>query len=118
MNQNGSVLSIDAQAERRIEGRFLSRKGRAALGIAYPVHGTVNGELVSFTVNFSSDEADLCSITSFSGRYERTADGRERVHTVWILARQFEDDARTKRTQPWNTFLTNSDVFEKDARPG
>ena len=112
VNQNGSILSIDEQGEGRIAGRFISKKGRAAKDVSYPVHGVVNGELVSFAVSFESADANLSSITNFSGRYAREA-SVERLHTVWILARQFEDSARTKPTQVWNTFITNSDVFEK-----
>jgi Avidin family len=115
VNQNGSILSIDVQKERRIGGRFISTKGRAAQNISYPVDGCINGELASFIVNFASDAADLRSMTSFSGRYARGADGTERLHTVWILARQYEDDARTKPTHLWNSFVTNSDVFERRA---
>ena len=112
VNQNGSVLSIDEQVDGRIAGRFISKKGRAAKDISYPVYGVVNGELASFAVSFDDGAANLSSITSFAGRYARE-DGAERLHTVWILARQFEDAARTKPTQVWNTFITNSDVFER-----
>ena len=112
INQNGSILSIDEQIEGRIAGRFISKKGRAAKDISYPVRGVVNGELASFAVSFDDGATNLSSITSFAGRYAREA-GAERLHTVWILARQFEDAARTKPTQVWNAFITNSDVFEK-----
>jgi hypothetical protein len=112
VNQNGSMLSIDEQIEGRITGRFVSRKGRAAKDVSYAVLGVVNGELASFVVSFDDGATNLASITSFMGRYAREADA-ERLHTVWILARQFEDAARTKPTQVWNTFITNSDVFEK-----
>ncbi|HET6472247.1 MAG TPA: avidin/streptavidin family protein [Pseudomonadales bacterium] len=112
VNQNGSVLSIDEQVEGRIVGRFISKKGRAAQDVSYAVHGVVNGELASFAVSFDDGHANLASITNFSGRYARDS-GVERLHTVWVLARQFEDSARTKPTQVWNTFITNSDVFVK-----
>lgn len=113
INQNGSILEIDAPADGRLTGTFQSAKGRAAQGKAYPVTGVVNGELVSFIVSFDDGAENLCSITSFSGRLVRDRDGVERLHTVWLLARQFEDEARTKPTQAWNTFLTNADVFER-----
>jgi hypothetical protein len=113
INQNKSVLWLDEQIDGRIGGRFASKKGRAAKDVEYVVQGCVNGELVSFAVNFRDGEANLCAITSFCGRHVRGADGVERLHTVWILARQYEDDAKSKPTQPWNSFITNSDVFEK-----
>jgi hypothetical protein len=113
VNQNGSILWIDEQSNGRFSGRFTSRKGRAAKDKAYLVEGCVNGELASFAVNFRGTDHDLSAITSFAGRHAREGDGVERLHTVWILARQYEDDARTKPTQVWNSFITNSDVFEK-----
>jgi hypothetical protein len=35
------------------------------------------------------------------------------LHTLWTLSRQFEDEAKAKPTQAWNSFITNSDVFER-----
>jgi hypothetical protein len=113
VNQNGSILWIEEQADGRITGRFTSKKGRSAKGMAYVVQGCVNGELASFAVSFRGDDHNLAAITSFSGRFVREADGVERLHTVWILARQYEDEARAKPTQVWNSFITNTDVFEK-----
>jgi hypothetical protein len=112
-NQNGSILMIDAIEGDRFTGKFQSAKGRAARGKVYPLIGIANGELVSFAVSFDDGSENLGSITSFSGRYVRDSDGSERLHTVWLLARQFEDEARTKPTQVWNTFLSNADVFRR-----
>jgi hypothetical protein len=93
INQNGSVLHIDVvNNDQQVVGRFESKKGRSAVGTEYPMVGVRNGELLSLLVDF------------------RTADGKV-LHTQWILARQFEDSDQTNPTQPWNTFLTNADVF-------
>ncbi len=113
VNQNDSILWIEKQSDGCIDGRFASAKGRAAKGTTYPVRGCVNGELASFAVSFRDENHSLSAITSFSGRYARSADGVERLHTVWILARQYEDEARAKPTHVWNAFITNADVFEK-----
>lgn len=113
INQNNSVLWVDEQSNGWISGRFTSQKGRAAKGVVYVVRGCVNGELASFAVNFRNDGSNLSAITSFSGRYARGADGVERLHTLWTLSRQFEDEAKAKPTQAWNSFITNSDVFER-----
>ena len=96
-----------------VTGWFESRKGRAARGQRYSVVGRANGELLSFLVDFRSDDHNLGSITSFSGRHARDADGAAQLHTVWVLARGFEDSQRTRPTQPWNSFLVNSDVFRR-----
>ena len=107
-NQNGSRLSIESVEGGLMRGSFRSAKGRAARDRYYPVHGVVNGEVVSFAVNFTDSEANLHSISSFSGRL----DG-DTMHTVWVLARQYEDAERTKPTQPWNAFLVNADRFTR-----
>ena len=114
LNQNGSVLVVDAIDDGVVQGHFESKKGRAARGKIYPMLGRHNGELLSFIVDFQGEEANLASMTSFSGRLAH-ADGVQELHTVWVLSRAFEDAERTKPTQPWNSFLTNSDVFRKVA---
>ena len=111
INQNGSVLHIDVvNNDQQVVGRFESKKGRSAVGTEYPIVGVRNGELLSLLVDFRTADVNLASITAFSGRLEATADGKV-LHTQWILARQFEDSDQTNPTQPWNTFLTNADVF-------
>ena len=112
-NQNGSVLTIDECVGSRIAGTFRSEKGRAAKDKQYPVTGLVNDEIASFCVDFTDADANLHAITSFSGRLAKNADGIDVIHTVWVLARQFEDSEQTKPTHPWNTFLVNSDVFTR-----
>ena len=107
-NQNGSVLTIGQVEGGSFEGTFLSTKGRAARGRRYPVRGTVNGELVAFAVDFADADENLHSISNFTGRLQ---DGV--LHTVWVLAREFEDAERTRPTQAWNTFIVNSDRFVK-----
>lgn len=105
-NQNGSVLTIGAVEDGAFTGTFVSAKGRAARGRRYQVAGVVNGALVAFAVSFTDEDDNLGSISNFTGRLE---DGV--LHTVWVLARAFEDAERTKPTQPWNTFLVNADRF-------
>ena len=105
-NQNGSLLRIDEVRGGIFGGTFQSAKGRAARHRRYPVRGTVNGNLLAFAVNFVDDDANLHSISNFSGRVEGDV-----LHTVWVLARAFEDAEQRKPTQPWNTFLTNADRF-------
>ena len=114
-NQNGSILSIDEVSEGTFTGTFVSAKGRAARDRRYAVRGTVNGQLVAFAVNFANEggpsateqeDANLQSISNFTGRLQGDV-----LHTIWVLARAFEDAEHTKPTQPWNTFLVNADRF-------
>lgn len=113
-NQNGSLLRIaPVDGNGRFEGTFVSNKGRAEVGREYPAFGVVNGEVASFTVDFGDGAPNLASITTFAARWIRAADGNPRLHTVWLLARQYADAAQTEPTGAWNAFLTNADVFER-----
>jgi len=113
-NQNGSLLRVDhVDMNGRFEGTFVSNKGRAEAGRAYPAFGVVNGEVASFTVDFGDGAPNLASITTFAARWIRDADGNPRLHAVWLLARQYADAAQTEPTCAWNAFLTNADVFER-----
>jgi len=109
-NQNGSVLTIGPVQNGAFEGTFISTKGRAARNRGYPVRGTVNGELLAFAVDFADDADNLHSISNFTARLHGGV-----LHTVWVLAREFEDAECTKPTQPWNTFIVNADRFVKRA---
>ena len=111
VNQNGSAVEFVADASGKLSGYYSSRKGRAASGKRYPLTGQLNGEVIAFQVNWHDAQENLQSITSFSGRLGRDSNGCEVIHTVWVLARQWEDEQRTRPTSTWNAFLTNSDIF-------
>ena len=104
-NQNGSVLTIEKLDEDQFSGSFVSQKGRAVQDQAYAVHGKINGELIGFVVDFGS----VASLVNFSGRLGE--DGC--IHTLWVLTRTYSDDEHTRKTQPWNSFIVNSDVFHR-----
>lgn len=111
MNQHGSTVTLECEPSGRLSGSYCTRKGRAASGKQYPLVGQMNGEVFAFQVNWIDESQNLAAITSFSGRLGRDSAGREALHTVWVLARQWEDEARTRPTGVWNAFLTNADVF-------
>ncbi len=112
INQNGSTVEL-IDENGAISGFYCSNKGRSASGKRYAVSGTRNGEVLSFCVDWHDEALNLESITSFSGRLVFGAEGKRQMHTVWVLVRRWENEARTKPTGAWNAFLTNSDVFEQ-----
>ncbi|MBL6691362.1 MAG: hypothetical protein ISP91_13310 [Pseudomonadales bacterium] len=112
INQNGSTVNL-TEKDGVLIGEYCSRKGRAVSGKTYPLAGIVNGDVLSFSVNWQDAEDNLESITSFSGRLERRGGEIKAIHTVWVLVRRWENEARTRETGAWNSFLTNSDVFTR-----
>ncbi len=113
VNQNGSTLEFEAE-NGALRGWFCSRKGRSAAGKRYPLAGVHNGEVLAFHVNWKDADANLESITSFSGRLQTDSSGRLSIHTMWTLVRRWENEERTKPTGAWNAFLTNADIFEQE----
>ena len=104
-NQNGSRLMIDEFSGSHFYGSFESQKGRAVAGQSYPVQGSINDELIGFVVDFG----EVGSLVNFSGRMSEEG----ALHTLWVLTREYADDEGTKKTQPWNSFTVNSDIFRK-----
>jgi len=113
INQNGSTVELEADASGRLSGYYCSRKGRAAAGRRFPLVGQQNGEVLAFLVDWQDAENNLESVTTFTGRLGHDPDGREVIHTVWVLARRWENEERTRPTGLWNAFLTNADVFHR-----
>ena len=114
INQNGSTVTFEADASGRVTGTFRSRKGRAAADKGYALAGMRNGELLAFHVDWRDADINLHSMASFACRLAVDDDGRHTIHAIWVLARQFEDEALSKPTQVWNTFMTNVDIFVRE----
>ncbi|MCR9259003.1 MAG: avidin/streptavidin family protein [Pseudomonadaceae bacterium] len=112
VNQNGSTVEL-REHNGVLSGHYLSRKGRSAAGKKYPLSGIRNGAVLAFHVNWLDEQANLESITSFSGRVVLDASNEATIHTLWTLVRRWEDEAQTKNTGAWNAFLTNADVFTR-----
>ena len=114
INQNGSTVTFETDAGGHVKGEFRSRKGRAAAGKGYALVGTQNGELLAFQVDWRDADANLHAVASFACRLAVDGNGRDTLHAMWVLARQFEDEARSKPTQVWNTFMINVDIFVRE----
>ncbi|MEM7019257.1 MAG: avidin/streptavidin family protein [Pseudomonadota bacterium] len=114
INQYGSTVTFEVDDDGNLSGWYNSRKGRSASGREYALYGRQNGEVISFCVDWQGESVNLHAITTFSGRCVRGANGQEEIHTMWTLARQFEDTEMKKPTGAWNAFLTNADIFVRD----
>ena len=111
MNQNGSTVTLHVAADGAVTGLFRSGKGRVAADQHYAVTGRCNGDLLAFQVDWQDEDANLHAITSFTGRGVVDENGDETLHTMWVLARQYEDVKGFRPTEAWNAFLTNADIW-------
>ena len=113
INQNGSTLKLAVASDGTITGEFRTGKGRAAANRPYEIVGRRNEGLVAFHVDWQDIEINLHAMVSFTGRLLVDDDGHDAIHTVWVLAREFEDQACTHPTEAWNAFLTNADIWQR-----
>lgn len=113
INQNGSTVEFESDSAGQMTGYYCTRKSRVASGKRYRISGQLNGDVLAFLVNWRDEQDNLEAITSFSGRIGCDPDGREVIHTLWVLARRWENEERTRSTGMWNAFITNSDVFHR-----
>ena len=83
---------------------------RTAVGVpspkeSFPLCGFVEGDLIAFSVSFGLHE----SVTAWAGQHT-IVDGRERIETLWHLARNIADEDEPRAL--WSAILSGADSFE------
>jgi hypothetical protein len=110
-NDRGSEMIL-RQTDHQIVGEYITRIGDdRARDRSAPLVGLASGELVGFVVCFPG----TTSLTSWTGRLFQEQGPRGpvwKMHTVWHLAREEVGDP-PRKTGVWETFLTNTSVFER-----
>jgi len=111
-NERGSEMIL-RQRDHEISGEYITHIGDdRAKGRNSPLVGLATAELVGFVVCWPPSG----SLTSWTGRLvrEHTAQGEVwKLHTVWHLAREDAAGERPRKNDLWETFLTNSSIFER-----
>jgi hypothetical protein len=101
------------QRDHEISGEYITGIGDdRARGRSSPLVGMATGELVGFVVCWPASG----SLTSWTGRLvrEQAPHGEVwKLHTVWHLAREDAAGEPPRKNALWETFLTNSSIFER-----
>ena len=105
-NQRGSSIEVDVDAGGRVSGTFRTAVGVPYPQEAFPLCGFVQGDLIAFSVSFGQHE----SVTAWAGQHT-IIDGRERIETLWHLARNVPDEDESRSL--WAAILAGADVFER-----
>ncbi len=113
-NQYGSTLTIDNDADGRIEGTFVTAIDASSIaGETVSVVGVHRGELISISAAGGRAEGDI--VMAFSGKMVG-----ERLETVWQLVSSHklsasaEGEKATRRPLEWpHAVMMNADTFER-----
>lgn len=113
VNDQGSVMEL-VQEGTAITGAYLTRIGNdKVVEQRHALVGQATGALIGFVVAWHASG----SLTSWAGRLVTGPDGSQTIHTVWHLARGRIAGDPPRDAAPWETFLTYSSVFRREAVP-
>ncbi len=105
-NRLGSILDLAVGGDHRITGSFRTRVGGPTVASAFPVAGFVEGDAVSFCVDFGSRG----SVASWSGHHV-TDDDSERLVTLWHLAQPVRNPH--SEIDVWRAMMAGADEFTR-----
>ncbi len=92
-----------------LTGTYQNHGGGTSGHTHYPLSGIVNGNLLTFSVNWNLPAPDapddhIAAITSWNGEIYKDEHGTIRIRTVWLLS--------FPRKFVWDGVKTGADVFE------
>lgn len=103
-NRLGSIMELTVGDDHRIGGTYQTGVGVLDPGDKYNVTGFVEGDALSFSVDFGL----LGSVASWTGHHVSDANG-ERLLTLWHLAQRVRDPHDESDT--WRSLTAGSDEF-------
>jgi avidin family protein len=105
-NQRGSSIELAVDDRGRVSGTFRTGVGVPLPEESFPLCGIAQGDLIAFSVGFGVHE----SVTAWAGQHT-IAKGRERIETLWHLARNIGDEDEDRAL--WAAILSGADTFER-----
>lgn len=109
VNERGSAVTLSCQGD-QLSGIYNTNVGQPDKDASFPLIGWVEGDTVSFTVNFKG----FGSITAWVGQVE-TIDGEEQLKTLWHLTRGV--DEADEPADMWKSITAGASVFRRGAVP-
>lgn len=104
-NDRGSVVNFTSTKE-ILSGYYQTQLGQPDKSQKFPLTGFVQGDLITFTVNFTG----YGSITSWSGQLSKDERG-DYIRTLWHLTRDIEDGQED--TDLWHSITAGASDFRR-----
>ena len=101
VNDRGSAVTLSCDGD-RLSGVYNTNVGQPDKGQSFPLTGWVEGDNLSFTVNFKG----YGSITAWVGQIEG-----EQLKTLWHLTRNVDDNKEAE--DMWKSVTSGASVFTR-----
>lgn len=103
-NRNGAEINLK-QAGESIRGSYRTAVGLIGESAEFDLVGFACGDRIVFSVCFSVHS----SLTAWTGQHTEGADGSERIHALWHMARNIPDDDQPSNV--WAGVIAGADTF-------
>ncbi len=105
-NDVGSTMELHLGPDGSVKGTYSTNVGAAKPWERFELVGFAAGDLIAFVANFGKYD----SLTAWVGQHT-VADGRERIRTLWHLAKNVPDSEEPTRL--WSSILAGANDFER-----
>ena len=117
-NQLGSEMEVKCDEKTgTLSGRYRTNTGPTPDAF-YPVTGTVNGDVISFMVNWKrpiDGGTTHGSVATWVGQHTLNKEGKDEIRTMWLLQRNTPD--AKEEMNMWESVHTGPDVFHQGRVP-
>lgn len=103
VNERGSAVTF-TEADGLLSGYYNTQLGNPDPAVRFPLTGFIEGDQVTFTVNFRG----YGSLTSWTGQMSEDADGPY-IRTLWHLTRDVPDDE--EEADLWSSIIAGNATF-------
>ncbi len=110
-NQHASEMNLTINSHGRVIGKYATGVGAPTPSEQFDLVGFVSGDLIVFSVDFGKYD----SMTSWSGQLTLDKDGREKVETLWHLAKNIPDSEEPQKL--WAAIWSGCDTFYRGPHP-
>lgn len=108
-NERGSIVGF-TRTKDILSGYYQTQLGQPDKSQKFPLTGFVQGDLITFTVNFTG----YGSMTSWSGQLSKDERG-DYIRTLWHLTRDIEDGQED--TDLWRSITAGASQFRRLPAP-
>jgi len=106
VNDRNSAVMFEV-TDGLLSGHYQTALGQPDKSKKFPLTGFVEGDQITFTVNFKG----YGSLTSWTGQLTEDAEGDAYIRTLWNLTRDVPDDKEAE--DMWNSITSGASDFRR-----
>ena len=106
-NRLDSEMELTVDTDGDVIGKYRTGVGKPAPTEEFDLKGFVSGDLIVFCVNFGK----YGSLTSWAGQHTLDNNGKEKIFTLWHLARNIKDEEEEDKL--WAGILAGANEYHR-----